>query len=248
MTNANGNAAFEQYIRYLETDIYDNAKPSTMIRLGIDGVSQKAEQEGAPFEKLLEEINAVWMLARLRYEQFLPVRGGDTLSVEITPRSIEGSIYFREAFYYNKAGSLAAKCTMASMAVEKDTRHIFRASEIDRMFEQPPREIESLGLRRLRVREDLPDTAKAFVRYSDCDANGHLAGTAYADFACECAGYWDSPKLCTELQIDYSSECPAGSTIELASKHSEDGFLLRGTRQDGTLSFTAGGRFSCIVN
>lgn len=242
-------ASFKYGIRLLETDIFDNIKPRTMLRLAIDGVSRQSALEGAPFELLLEKKNAVWMLARLKYEQFLPVRGGSDIFVDITPRTIDGGIYYRVAEYHLPSGELAAQCLMASMAVDCSTRKILRAGDIDNLFSQPPREAPDLPMKRIRVKKKtLSPIGESYVRFGDCDLNGHLSAAAYADIVCEAQGYWEgSPKLCTELHLDFNAECAPGSRLALIGYNEGESFFMRGILEDGRPSFTAEGKF-CAVN
>ena len=240
-------ARYEYRIRSLETDIHDNVKPKTMLRIAIDGVSRQSDHEGASFERMEKEIGAVWMLARLKYEQFLPVRGGETLFADVSGRTLERGTYIRTIEFRNSSETLAGKTTMVSMAVEKKTRHILRANAVERLFSHAPLPEGAPPLKRVRLRDELPQIGEITVRYGDCDVNGHLSGPAYADVVCEALGYWSGqPVLCRELQIDYSAECPPGSVVALQGKKDGEAFELRGIRQDGIISFTAVGRFMTI--
>lgn len=240
-------ARYEYKIRSLETDRFDNVKPKTMLRIAIDAVSRQSDYEGVSFDRMEKLIGAVWMLARLRYEQYLTVRGGETIFAEVSSRSISGGTYTRVIRFTNAAGELAALSTMASMAVEKQTRHILRTKTVEELFSEAPMPDEGRTLKRIRIREELPLLGHDVVKYGDCDMNGHLSGPSYADVVCEALGYWkDGPKLCQELQIDYSAECPPETVLSLRGRSGSDGFVIQGIRQDGVISFSSEGRFRDI--
>lgn len=237
-------ARYEYKIRSLETDIHDNVKPKTMLRIAIDGVSRQSDLEGVSFERMEKETGAVWMLARLKYEQLRPVRGGEMLNVDVSFRTVTGSTYVRTIEFRNARDELAARAVMASMAVEKETRRILRTRTIEELFAAQPAQDSQSVIKRVRIREELPEMGESVVRFGDCDVNGHLSGPAYADVVCEALGYWSGgPALFTELQLDYSAECPPGSRLRLYGKLENGAFEMRGIRQDGVISFSAMGRF-----
>lgn len=199
-------ARYEYKIRSLETDLHANVKPKTMLRIAIDGVARQSDYEGVSFERMEKEIGAVWMLARLKYEQFLPIHGGETVFAEVSYRSIAKGTYIRVIEFRNSKEELAGMTTMASMAVEKETRHILRTNVVEDLFSEAPLSGAMSPIKRVRIREELPQIGETVVRYGDCDVNGHLSGPAYADVVCETLGYWSGqPMLCKELQIDYSA-------------------------------------------
>ncbi len=218
-----------------------------MLRIAIDGVARQSELEGVSFESMENAIGAVWMLARLKYEQLLPVHGGEPVFADVSYRSITGGTYTRVIEFRNSKEELTAVATMSSMAVDKETRHILRTKVVEELFSEDPL-LEGISpVKRIRIREELPKIGESVVRYGDCDINGHLSGPAYADVVCEVLGYWSGEaKLCMELQIDYSAECPPGSVITLYGKTDNGTFVVQGVRQDGITSFTASGRFKTI--
>lgn len=240
-------ARYEHVIRSLETDIFNNVKPKTLLRLAIDSVSGQSDLEGVSFARMKEETGAVWMLARLKFCQFEPICGEQKIHVDVSRRSISAGTYVRVIEFRTQEEVLAVRCTMASMAVNSETRHILRSSSLENMFTAAQSEVQVPAPKRIRVREELPELGRSLVRFGDCDMNGHLSGPAYADIVCEALGYWEGgAKVFTSLQIDYSAECPPGKEIVLRGKCSENDFIMQGMRHDGVLSFTAAGSFRSI--
>ena len=119
--------SFEHRIRPFETDIFGLAPPSMLLRLAVEAYMGQITAENAEREKRRRELGAVWMLARLRLEQYKPIEIGDKLLIETSPGFVEGGTYVCTADF-SRGGDEVASCQIATMAVLMSARRIIRPS------------------------------------------------------------------------------------------------------------------------
>ena len=233
----------ERILSLNETDMSGYIRPSVLCALSMDCTMTATNADGASNQRLREEFGAVWMLARLRLRQFVPLNMDDSVTLQTAPRVIVGGGYLR-CVDIRRNDEPVARCDMVFMVVSIKDRKIVRPRDIDKYWFNPPADNPSTELRRLHFRGDIEHVSDLQVRRYDCDANGHLTSRRYIDYVCECGGYWDgAPKLARELQVEYMNECHPGELISVDRVFQEDRQLLRGTKPDGRVAFCA----SCVL-
>ena len=79
------------------------------------------------------------------------------------------------------------------------------------------------------------------MRYSDCDLNGHVNNTRYADFACDAVEMENlaPDRYLAEMQLGYLAECRPGETLTLQTSGLGDSRFVRGVDDAGKPRFEA---------
>ena len=231
---------FKMPVRPFETDIFGFVPVSTLLRLSAEAAMRRAEFEGWS-QEIMAELGAVWMIAKIRMEQFCPVWGDDELILSVSPRSLDRATYLR-AVDIECGGERMARIITATAPVSLEQRRIIRLSVMEEAFCHvvgPPEELGQVG--RVTLPEEIERLGSFAVRYSDCDVNGHMSAAKYADVVSEFSGLWrESPRFMRELCIDYSAECLPKSEMGVYGCSEPDGTgYMKGVSADGAVHFSA---------
>ena len=231
---------FTHEMMNFERDMYGYMPPSLLVRLCMYTTELQSTAEGVSNRWLLDTLGAVWMLARFRCEQTAPIRAGDVLELESTPRAIHGASYIRQV-QARCRGREVASCSMVWTMVHLKKRCIVRPAELEALWDGAYPPVELPDLPRLRTPKDLPERCRTEARRSDCDVNGHLSSSNYADILCDVFGFWEGgPRLMRALQIDFRAEFLPGQEIILYGAKDEKGVWdVCGRHGDGGLGFSA---------
>lgn len=230
---------FTHEVMSFETDMYGYMPPSLLVRLCMYATELQSAVEGVGKQWLMDKLGAVWMLARFRCEQTVPIRGGDVLELESTPRSIHGASYIRRVQVLRRGEEVAA-CLLVWTMVHFEKRCIVRPAELEAIWGRDCPPVELPDVRRLRRPEELRECCRVPARRSDCDVNGHLSSSNYADILCDAFGFWEGgPRLMRSLQIDFHAEFLPGSEITLLAGEAEGDTCVVGLHGDGSPGFAA---------
>ena len=139
-------------------------------------------------------------------------------------------------------GKPVGESVSAWVLADVESRKIMRLSAI--------RELDGTGggelcktrmLNKLRAPQQLRETERRLMRYSDTDINGHVNNIRYADFACDTLDMdrLEQDRFLSQMQIGYLAECRPGDLLTLETGEQEDGVYVRGTDQEGKPRFEA---------
>lgn len=207
----------DYYIGPGETDVFNLCRPSSLLMFLQDAATAHGEIIGLTRSELIEKYNAVWVLARLRYELIKPIYNGDTVKLKTWNRGLKGVMWYRD-FSLIVNGEFAGKATHAWVLADAETHRIKRPSGLevlspDSAISFPEYEAD---IGKLALPEKLSPSFEKVIRYSDLDINSHLNNTKYADLCCDAVRYEEiCGKFLSHLQINYIQECCSGDCILL---------------------------------
>lgn len=232
---------FEYKIELFETDMYENVPPSRMVQYYIDATKLMGIADGIDNTVMLEKLGAVWMVARLKTEQWKHVRAGDRLKFQVEELGTDLGTYIR---YVDALvdGERIGKCGLVYMVVSHAQRRILRPAAVSELWGiSGKRPYPVKAMPKLRPTQEFFELRRMDVRYSDCDLNGHFSSSKYVDFICEAADYWKrGQSIMTSLQIDFNTEFKPEETVTMTVAAGGDGdaLVLRGLHADGRVGFT----------
>jgi len=227
-----------------DMDLYSALPPARLIKYCIDATRRAGEDDGLPADRLLREAGGVWMIARLRVNQYSPIRGREVLGIGVHDLGMEKTSFIRDLDITRgdeaaHGVELAAQARICYIVVSPTERKILRPGAVLPLWgENPPRPKE--GLTKIHAPGELSELAQTRVRWADCDLNGHFSSSNYADLICEAGGYWaNGPALMRELQIDFNAELKPGEPVILSAAGDGAYTVMRGVHADGAAGFTA---------
>ena len=224
----------------MECDFFAQLPPKRLLEYFLDCILTDTHRDGCGLSELKEQFDAVWMINHMRYTQSAPAHPDDVLTFRTSPR-LEG----RSCYFYNadilRGGELLAQVECSFIPVYRVSRRIMRLSLLAPLWKTPPHPEAPAPLHRLRPECEFVPCGTDEVRLSDCDKNHHMTSGGYMSLACDALGYWESetPRLMREMQVDFSSEVYAGTTLRFVRGEADGLRYVRGIKPDGKIAFTA---------
>ena len=232
-------AVYQTTIYPMEGDLFGTLAPSGVLRYALDSAVRDMRQNKVDAETIYPLKGIVWMISRMRFFQYRPIKLWDSLSFHTFPRVIERDRYI----LYMEA------CQGEEMAIRFDTvlipvyareRKIAPLEAVEPLWQTPPREAVSRELFRLEMPGDFTQGSSRRVRKSECDENGHLNSARYLDYVCDELGYWNGEApLMRFMQVDYAHEIYPDTVIRFETARRDGKIFLRAHKEDGQLAFCA---------
>lgn len=213
--------------------------PARLTQLIVLAAMDRNRTEGGGKGPMREQFGAAWMFRRIRLEQFLPIREGDTLDGFASGRTKQETEYVRRGEFFLR-GELAARCDLVMMPVRLKERAKLSIDEVECLYNCPPSN-EVQAFPRLPILSEMQYRESRQITEADCDDNAaHFASHNYARLVCEEVGYWDGDfRMLKVLQIDYVKECITGDRIRLGKISQGDGVAVQGIHENGKPCFNA---------
>ena len=225
------------YIPGQDEDMNCLVGAGTMMRLMHECAEWQVDKMGPSNESLRKEGKA-FLVSRFTMDIPRPLHGLRQAEVFTWGCPCRGFSFIRCYELRQDDQTVArAKATMALVNIQ--TRHLLRTDDYHPGFATLPEEPPQMSERfRLPPTEEMTPAGTHTVRYADCDLNGHLNNTRYADMFC---GMTDMRgKRVTGLSVSYRQEAPLGTLLSVYSAQDAEGrWLFRSLLPDGTVNAEA---------
>ena len=225
-----------------DADIFGQCRPSAMMDFLQEAATGAAIALHVSREETLRDYGAFWMLARIWYRLEEPVLWDDRLTVQTWHRGDgHGPSMYRD-FDICRAGRRIGEGVSIWVLADAETRRLRRVSELPGFRETTGGErCKSRMLSKLRPPVPLETAGTRQLGYSDCDVNGHVNNTRYADFACDAIALerLGSGLFVSQVQIGYLKECLPGERLTLSAGRLDGTFYVQGDGEEGRARFDA---------
>lgn len=234
---------YSKKIYPMECDYYRNFPPSAILRDALHHILEDIIRDGCDRKVILARCGAVWMISRMRFEQYAQLTAGDVVVFRTFPRVIENDRYIFYVEVY-RGEELVIRFDTVFIPVNQKERKLMSTAELEPLWKVPPREAVSKSLVRLNMEADFTPGGSAAVRFSDCDSNRHLTSPCYLSMICDELKFWgEKENLMEFIQVDFASEVLPGTTLRFETAERDGAKLIRGWKEDGKLAFSAMCRF-----
>jgi medium-chain acyl-[acyl-carrier-protein] hydrolase len=229
----------EYKVNVRDTDLFDMCRPSSLLNFFQDVAGAHVDAMGCREKMETDTVHAIWMLVRVRYELYRPIRGKEKIRVRTYHRPTKGVFVYRDYEIWS-GDALAGRCASVWVIADYVNHSLLNAELVLGTGEDTalvPARTEKLG--KIRFPEGLRKTGAHRMGYSETDMNGHVNNIRYADFACDAIRFENMRgKYIKAMQITYSAECLPGQMIDVLSV-SPDGekYFVRGLDENGTAHF-----------
>lgn len=236
---------YSRSVEVMECDFNRHMPPSQILSHCLSITQIDIVRDGCAREILLRELGAVWMISNMRIYQYDNLRPGDMITYRTFPRVIEKNKYIYYVEIY-RDGELVIRFDTCYIPVHFEKRKIVPLTEVEPLWNTPPRNAVSRCLTRVRPSCGFTPCGSDTVRLSDCDSNGHMTSAAYLDMACNVLDFWngDRERLMKMMQVDFHSEVRPGTQISFRIGEEGATRYMQGVKPDGAVAFTA----SCIFD
>ena len=224
-----------------DADPFDQCRPSSVLNFLQEAATGAAAQLHASRDEIVAKYNCFWMLARIWYRLDKPLRWNDTLMVRTWHRGGKGVSMYRDFDLYC-GGERIGEAVSTWVLADLDTHKLKRLTEVEEFcFTTGGDLCKDIKLHRSRMPEEMTLTERRLMHYSDCDVNGHVNNTRYADFAADAIRLdrLAEGRFVSSLHISYLKECRAGETIGLSVGQKDGVFCVCGADSTEAARFEA---------
>lgn len=221
-----------------ECDEHGFIKPKCLINRLVDATQFRNKLEGGGKVPLRQKFNAVWMIRRLKFEQFKPVKAGTELNGFASGRTRLTESYVWRGEYYS-GNELVARMDYLLMPVEFDKREKVSLDAVNTLYTTEPSDCVP-SFDRLPMYKGLDYPQRKKVHPEDCDSNEHFASANYSEMICKRIGYYDIPgQTFKSLQMDFIREITVGKVLKLSIRQKNGGYSIQGKHMSGFPCFNA---------
>ncbi|MBE6564402.1 MAG: acyl-[acyl-carrier-protein] thioesterase [Ruminococcaceae bacterium] len=219
-------------VDFHDTDLNGIASASALMRRMQEAANRQLQTYGPTVEELKEQ-NKAFILSRMCMSVYKPLHAFEEIEAETWAAESKG-MSFNRCSRIKREGQIVAEAIWVFALVDTLSRRLCRVE--DNPFSFGSEAMLELDMpKRVMIPSDLPMTlvGEYTASYADCDRNGHMNNTVYADRLCgflpEMRG-----KRVSRLMLHYLSEAPLGRSFKVYRGQSDGIHYLRTVREDGS--------------
>ncbi len=226
----------DYYLRISDFDRYNRLKSSSILDIFQDIAANHANELGIGFDEMSAN-ETLWVLSKVKFEMQKQPKSYETVHVKTWPLQPDKLICTRNYLITDNSGDIIVKGTSEWVVINSSTRKLVPVLDIfpikegfltDRMFEGKIKKIADF---------DSDDTVyNVKTTFSDCDINGHVNNTKYANYVMDALELSEDKNIKT-FQIDYSQEVISGTELCIHSEINDKDILAKGVGDDGKKKF-----------
>lgn len=224
-----------------DADPCDQCRPSSVLNFLQEAATNAAVMLHVSRSEIVEKYNCFWMLVRIWYRLDRPLYWNDELTVRTWHRGGKGVSMYRDFDLYC-GGERVGEAVSTWVLADLDTHKLKKLTEVEEFRLTTGGDLcKDIKLHRSHMPEQMALTERRLMHYSDCDVNGHVNNTRYADFAADAIRLdrQEAGKYVSSLHISYLKECRAGESIDLSAGQRDGVFCVRGADSTEVARFEA---------
>ncbi len=200
-----------------DVDMFRRLRTSAMFRMFQEISIAHTELLGAGREKTLDK-GALWVMTRMRVVTKRPALYDEHITLVSWPGQTMHCVFPRFYRILDANGETLADASGLWALIDAKTRRIVFPDELGVDIEGCQVQNELALPEALAAFEPLEAHTRT-AHYCDADLNGHVNNTRYLDWMDDLAGQeFHRAHFWRELQINYQSEIPPGSRVELSAR------------------------------
>lgn len=223
-----------------DEDMFGNVRATAVIRYMQEAANLQLYSSGQSYDDMFRD-GKVYILSRLNVSIYADLRPHDRLRAETWLSDCRGAVFNRFYKLY-RGDSLAAEGASVWGLVGVKDKKIYRTTDTDWQIHADD---DTVGIdlpKRLSFK-DVPFTlcGEKTVYYSDCDINGHMNNTVYADMLFSFSPEVRAGKNCraVSLNISYLTEAVCGEELKIYTADVDGARCFRTVRHDGQINAEA---------
>lgn len=164
----------------------------------------------------MEQHGLYWVVTRQHLKVHSWANYGDKLTIQTWVRAPEGSFTAREFKVLDEAGKEVALCTSTFIAIDRTTKKLLAAHELQSMESFTLTQATGLVAEKIAVAGDYEILAQFQVRNSDLDINQHVNNTKYAQWVLDAIPYQFHKTLrLKSYAVNFLAETFLGDTVRI---------------------------------
>ena len=231
---------FEDHFTVLnsESDPWLRMTPGSILRRVQDISIAQCEAKGLN-DEMYQKTGTTFLLAKLSLLVFRAPCAGEAIRLETRAYGMRRALYHRVTSLHGPGGEKLCEADSRWVLVNTNTRRIMRQppEEFAHIYtDAPGAEEHDLNFPKAGHLEPLANLTAA---YTQCDSNGHLNNTKYADLVCnQLPLELLREGLPRRMLLGYHNEIPLGGCFLLSGSTTEpDSFLFSAEGENGVRHF-----------
>ena len=216
-----------------EADFQGRMLPGALLRFAQQVATDHCNAMGVN-DELYARTHTAFLLVRQTLEFHRIPHVDETLRFVTTSQMPQRAAYKRITLVTDEAGQEVACVDSRWVLVDTERRHILRKAPPELQLPWPERVDRELDVSLPARPENMEPAVEIHARYTQCDMNGHLNNTRYADLACDLVPVEELRSAAVRrMTIHYHKEIPMGQTAAMTRAKGEDGsWWITGWRED----------------
>lgn len=227
----------DYYLRISDFDRYGKLKASSILDIFQDIAASHANDLGIGFDAMMAN-ETVWVLTKVKFEVFGQPSMYQTVHVKTWPLAPEKIVFRREYHITNDAGKTLIKGTSEWCVMHSVKRRL--VSAVDAFPIKEGFITETMFEDKLKKVTECDSTDEPYITkttFSDCDVNGHVNNTKYANYIFDSLNLPEDKNVKT-LQMDYHQEVISGTELHIHTQTDGNEILAKGMGDDDKKKFS----------
>ena len=227
----------DYYLRISDFDRYGRLLASSILDIFQDIAASHANDLGIGFSAMSSN-DILWVLSKVKFEVFKQPSLYDTVHVKTWPLEPDRIVCTREYVITSDSGEVLVNGTSEWVVINSQTRKLVTIADIfpikegfvaEKLFEGKIKKVPDFEL------NSEPYITK--TTFCDCDINGHINNTKYANYVFNALNLSKSESIKT-FQIDYTHEVGADTELSIHLKYKNNEILVKGVGNDSEKKFS----------
>ncbi len=227
----------DYYLRISDFDRYGRLLASSVLDIFQDIAASHATDLGIGFNAMSAN-ETLWVLSKVKFEIYKQPSTYQTVHVKTWPLQPDRIVCTREYLITDMNGEILVKGSSEWVVINSITRKLVTVADIfpikegfitEKSFEGKIKKIQDFEL------NSEPYTVK--TTFCDCDINGHVNNTKYANYVFNAINLSENESIKT-FQVDYIQEVVSGTELNIHTERKEKEILAKGICDNGNKKFS----------
>jgi len=206
-----------------DADMFKRLKLSGLVNFLLQSAIYSAERLGFGLNFLNRE-NLFWVLSRMNLIIEKTMHWNDEVTIETWPKTVDGVLYIRDFFVWDKYSELVAKCSSAWLAIDIIRK---KPKIIDGIISEKFHALSwKKSIEEFPAKLDYHQGEKASEinpTYTDTDLNKHITTTRYIDWLMDTFSLdFHENNYPKQLSINFLKETMINETLEIFRTENPD--------------------------
>ena len=223
-----------------DIDCHRRLRLSNLLSYLQNIATDHAEIIGIGGDEMMRDHGAFWMMVRSHLALRRPITYEDgEVMIHTWHRGVTKSATVFRDFDIYAGEELIGEAVASWVIVDVESRRILKPGSIPALHTAVrPVVVKEIIPAKVSMPEELHETFRRVVRYSDTDINGHMNNTRYADIACDAICYEQfADRFVSEMKINYLRESFPGDELGILSATAGETCFVRGLGSAGESRF-----------
>lgn len=227
----------DYYLRISDFDCRNRLRSSSILDIFQDIAACHANELGIGFDSMITN-ETIWVLSKVKYEMVKEPSMYETVHVKTWPLKPNKIIFRREYLIEDMDGNILVKGTSEWVVMHSVKRKLVPAEDVFPIKEGfVTEEVFDEKLKKVPDVENSNDVYTVLTTFSDCDINGHVNNTKYANYVLDGLNL-SNDEVIKEMQTDYHQEVIGGTRLDIVIKRENKEIYAKGMGEDGKKKFS----------